>query len=408
MDIDRSEIEKKRHRFSIFRALRATAPDAGMVEREEGARELEIIRAAQEKASEWNIPNLSNGILVPWDEMPDPGRFDHIQERHRQRYFDAMERSADTPELRSAFLDVQRALAEVQSSGNNESLLTGRVPRYELYEEGLYARSNLLNMFHKLPGTRGSRDVIQREKGTQAVAVRKGEKEVMQEATIETEDVNTNPNQISSYALMSTDAWNVSNPALEQLQLMAVQKAQRNRTEIDALHGNGTIPHPKGLTAFASGDLSLLRAATGNNGDALTRAICFELEKALLDSNAAEPDDGSMAYVIGSGLWTKAKGVALDPGAGRFLLEGRMLNDIPVVYSNNVSKTDSKGTGTTLTYMFLGNWQKITVSTWVGLQVVVDTSQLVNNQYRIIYYMYNDVLVRQPKSFAVARQLTQT
>lgn len=148
-------------------------------------------------------------------------------------------------------------------------------------------------------------------------------------------------------------------------------------TAIDfvAIAGTGTpgaAGQPLGILNAGVSTVSL-----GANGGALTIDALIALEDLLAVGNV---DDAAMGYLTNSSeiknlknlkdsagryLWTQYPGAA----AGRPAILGE-INGYPIARSNQVPNTLTKGTGTNLSAVIMGDWSELIIGEWGVLEIL--------------------------------------
>ncbi|MCI0430263.1 MAG: phage major capsid protein [Rhodospirillales bacterium] len=171
--------------------------------------------------------------------------------------------------------------------------------------------------------------------------------------------------------------------------------------EIDrvALHGSGTAPEPRGIFNVSGiGDV-----AGGTNGAAPTWANIIELET---DVSVANADVGTLAYVTNSKVRGKLKGTEKASSTGMFVwADGATpLNGYAAHVSNQVRSDLTKGTGTSLSAIFFGNWADLIIGQWGALDIMVDPyTGSTSGTVRVVALQDVDVAVRHAESWSVMK-----
>ena len=88
-----------------------------------------------------------------------------------------------------------------------------------------------------------------------------------------------------------------------------------------------------------------------------------------------------------------------------------MLNGYKAEWTSNVPSDLTKGSGSSavsnLSAMIFGNFEDLYIGQWGGIDLVVDPYTLATSgEIRFVLNAYNDVLVAEPKSFAVIKDIT--
>lgn len=131
----------------------------------------------------------------------------------------------------------------------------------------------------------------------------------------------------------------------------------------------------------------------------------FVLEKLVAIDNA---DFGSLHYVTNPKVRKFLKETEKATGYPVYLWPERAneLNGYPAMVTNNVPSNLTKGTGTNLSAMIFGNFNDVVLADWGAIDLMVDPyTQAGSNSIRIHANMLGDVGIRQPKSFAVIKDI---
>lgn len=163
------------------------------------------------------------------------------------------------------------------------------------------------------------------------------------------------------------------------------------------LHGPGSGNAPSGITATSG----IGSVAGGNNGAAPTWANIVSLETEVAVDNA---DVGRMGYMTNAKVRGTLKTTPKTATYGDIMIwenGSTPLNGYPAYVTNQVSSTLTKGTATTCSGVFFGNWGDLIVGMWGGLDIVVDPyTGGTSGTVRVIALQDVDIAVRHAESFA--------
>ncbi len=143
----------------------------------------------------------------------------------------------------------------------------------------------------------------------------------------------------------------------------------------------------------------------GTDGAQLTWDDILELEKLVATFNA---DFGSLHYLTNAKVRKFLKETEKVSGYPVFLWpeKSNELNGYPAMVTNNVPSNLTKGTGSNLSAMIYGNFNDVVLADWGAIDLLVDPyTQAGKNSVRIHANMLGDVGIRQPKSFAVIKDI---
>lgn len=157
---------------------------------------------------------------------------------------------------------------------------------------------------------------------------------------------------------------------------------------------NGAVNGPTGLYDGAGNVQS--GAAVAPTWDAVVG-----LETLIKSANATKDN---LYYLSDPALMGKLKTTKKDDGSGIFLVgENGMLNGKNYVDTTLAGTLDS-GASHPLVY---GDFKQMAVAFWTGVQMTVDPYTLASEGYtRLIFNVYNDIQLANPKAFAVRKNFT--
>ncbi len=219
--------------------------------------------------------------------------------------------------------------------------------------------------------------------------------------------VKFQPSQLSCYLDVSRQTLLQSSFDVEQF--LRSDLAANLAIEIDrtVLHGSGSGAEPTGIFGTSGiGDV-----AGGTNGLAPIWAHAIELET---DVSVANADLGSLAYITNSKVRGKLKVTEKASGTGLFVwqdpanvspaMPGAPLNGYPAFVTNQVRSDLTKGTASTCSAIFFGNWEEGIVAVWSDLEILVDPySGSSAGLVRLVALAFADFQVRHPESFSVMK-----
>jgi len=152
-------------------------------------------------------------------------------------------------------------------------------------------------------------------------------------------------------------------------------------------------------------DASVGVVAIGTDGGAITRALILQMIQALEEAKGMT----DAAKFIGSPILKKLmKAIALDSGSGEFLWgKDNTIEGVMGEVTTHVPKNLTKGTGTDLTALILGDYSNTMFAQWGGTEITVDPyTQAINGLIRFVPCQYVDFHVIQPGRFQVIKDIT--
>ena len=188
---------------------------------------------------------------------------------------------------------------------------------------------------------------------------------------------------------------------VERFLIDRMTEAHANLIEAAAIAGTGSSNQPTGI--LNNSNVPVVAMGT-NNGLAITWAKVVELETTVNNNNA---NKGRMAYLTNAKVMGSMKSVEKASNTGRFIYEGGELNGYKVDWTGLVPSDLTKGTSTSkCSAMIFGNFQDLYIGEWGGIDLVVDPyTQAGTGEVVLTINAYNDVLVAEPKSFAVIKDI---
>ncbi len=227
------------------------------------------------------------------------------------------------------------------------------------------------------------------------------------ESTQTFDQVTASPRTGGTFTDISRRLLIQSSPAVENLVRTDLAAVAARGLDAAALSGNpavtATAMSPRGVL-YTSGVGSF---SHGTNGGLASRESLVALWRAVAADNA---DMGSLAYITNTRVAATLANTPVDPGSGLFVYEGdgRLFN-FPFLMSNAVPSNLSKGSGTSLSALFFGNWSDLMICLWSGLDILVDPyTNGTTGTVRIIALQDADIVVRHPESFAVSADCVTT
>lgn len=222
--------------------------------------------------------------------------------------------------------------------------------------------------------------------------------------------VKFQPSQLTCY--MDVTRQTLLQSSFDVEQFLRNDLATNLAIEIDrtVLHGSGSGAEPAGV--FNTGSIG--DVAGGTNGAAPTWAHIVELET---DVGVANADLGSLAYITNAKVRGKLKNTERVSSTGLFVWQdpanvspaepSTPLNGYRAFVTNQVASNLTKGTVSTCSAIFFGNWEEGIVGIWSDLDILVDpytggTTGIV----RMVAMAFADFQVRHPESFSVMKDAT--
>jgi HK97 family phage major capsid protein len=219
--------------------------------------------------------------------------------------------------------------------------------------------------------------------------------------------VKFSPSQLACYTDITRQT--LLQTSFDVEQFIRADLAANLAIEVDrtVLHGSGSGAEPAGIfNTSGIGDV-----AGGANGLAPAWTHIVELET---DVSVANADQGSLAYISNAAVRGKLKTVERVASTGLFVWQdpanlapatpGTPLNGHRAFVTNQVRSDLTKGTFSSCSAIFFGNWEEGIVTFWADLEILVDPYTGSNaGVVRMVALAFADFQVRHAESFSVMK-----
>jgi HK97 family phage major capsid protein len=220
--------------------------------------------------------------------------------------------------------------------------------------------------------------------------------------------VSFSPKRLAAFIQVSNQLLRQSSNSIDAYVRQYLINAMAQELEKAAIKGGGTN-EPTGIIGNSNVNVIFAGGAASNstnaNGAAVVWADVVNAMKAVENSNAM-----GQAYLtnplVKAALQTTAR--QASGVEGNFILQSGAgeLNGYPLAVTTNVPSNLSKGTSSTLSGMIFGDFSKLAIASWGGMELTVDpfsgaTAGLTN----MVLNSYMDVNLLQPKAFAVCKDI---
>ena len=176
----------------------------------------------------------------------------------------------------------------------------------------------------------------------------------------------------------------------------SISRALNKRLILDLINGDGNAPNTLGIL---NDDLAF--EYNGDEGP-LTLAKILQLEGEVDEENVVGND---FKFLIHKKLASLAKGIPLDKGSGRFLMD--VANKL---YGTDTVKTSLLPTltGVIDNYpLIYGDFSSVIAGFWGGMNIVVDPyTSIDSNEINLVVNVHRDIMASNPKAFAVNKKIT--
>jgi HK97 family phage major capsid protein len=212
--------------------------------------------------------------------------------------------------------------------------------------------------------------------------------------------VSFSPKRLAAYIQVSNQLLRQSSNSIDAYVRNYLANAMAQELEKAAIKGGGTN-EPTGIIGNA--DVNVV--SIGTNGGAITWQTVVNLMKEVEAANG-----NGQAYLtnplVKAALQTTAR--QASGVEGNFILQSGAgeLNGYPMAVTTNVPSNLSKGTGTNLSAMIYGDFSKLAIASWGGMELTVDpfsgaTAGLTN----MVLNAYMDVNLLQPEALSVCKDI---
>ena len=229
--------------------------------------------------------------------------------------------------------------------------------------------------------------------------------------------VQADPKKIAALVNMSMELLRDSNTSMDQIVRNDIAKSIALAVDEKGLFGDGAGDTPTGIANTAGINVFDQSGAAYNNGVPSNWSLFDSMQSILENVNALE---GKVSYVSHPQVFralgrrtaemysgqAEGKGLPLiSPLTSKKRLEeelGYGLNG-----TTQVPKTGTKGTGTELSTLFLGNFDDLVLAQWGDMRIdTSDEALFTKFGTSIRAVMRLDWVVRRPESFAIATNVT--
>jgi HK97 family phage major capsid protein len=213
--------------------------------------------------------------------------------------------------------------------------------------------------------------------------------------------VSFNPKRLASYIQVSNQLLNQSSNSIDAYVRNYLAQSMAQELEKAAIKGGGSN-EPTGI--IANTDVNVV--SIGATGGAITWAKVVDLMKEVEVDNAI-----GQAYLTNPKVKAALQTTARQASGveGNFILQSGAgeLNGYPMAVTTNVPSDLTKSTGTALSALIFGDFSKLAIASWGGMELTVDpysgaTAGLTN----MILNAYIDVNLLHPEAFAVCKDIT--
>lgn len=215
-------------------------------------------------------------------------------------------------------------------------------------------------------------------------------------------NVDLTPIRLATKILVSTQNLMQTGGLIERMTLEDANRLMAITLEGAALTGSGS-GQPTGVLNWSG----VNSVAIGTDGGAPTWAKIIEMETGI---NVANADSATLAYLFNAKTRGKLKNTVKVSGYPTYLMDDSgNVNGYQSGMSNQLPSNLTKGTGTALSAAIFGDFSQLNIFSWAFADLVVDRQSEAEAGYvKYVLNGFHNVLVRQPKAFAVCKDIVTT
>jgi HK97 family phage major capsid protein len=216
--------------------------------------------------------------------------------------------------------------------------------------------------------------------------------------------VSLSPKQITANATWSRKLLVQSLPGIEQLARQDIMRQLALAIDLAAINGSGASNQPRGiLNVTGIGSVAL-----GTNGAAPTYSAVSSLVKEVATDNALM---GNVAFMGNSAVSHKLRTTAKVSSTDSVMIQEEPDKLLGYKYgeTNQVPSDLTKGSGTDLSALIIGNMSDLLIGEWGVIEVIVDPyTEADTGNVRIAAHGFVDIAVRHAQSFASIADMITT
>ena len=255
-----------------------------------------------------------------------------------------------------------------------------------------------------LSGLVGNVDIPRRNASATTYWV--GESSAIPESEGTLDKISLSPKTVGALCTYSRKLMLQSTPDIEALIRQEFVEIIALAIDKAALYGLGSSNQPLGV--FNTSGIGSV--VGGTNGGQVTLDSMLDLVAAVMNANA---EGTSMGYLVNSKTQTSLSKLKSTTGqylwarGGEFTsIAERMvdrINGYPLLTTNQLPSTNTKGTGTNLSSLIFGDWSSLVIGEWGALEIVPNPygAGFAAGDVDIRVMQSVDIGVRHPESFAV-------
>lgn len=214
------------------------------------------------------------------------------------------------------------------------------------------------------------------------------------------------PKTIAAYTTLTRTLMLQATPDAEMIARDNLLKAIALKIDATALYGSGIAPVPKGIVNYSG--IKSLTTALGSDGGYPTYAALVELFGAIESSNA---NINGLKWLINSKTMARLMVTPVQTSGveGNFIIKdgATSMVGLPFAVSNQCRSTLTKGNGTGLSELYLGDWSQLYVGEWEGVSLNVNYNgkTFQTGGAEVVAFQTLDMNVAHEESFAAITEV---
>ena len=228
-----------------------------------------------------------------------------------------------------------------------------------------------------------------------------GEQDVTVESTPTFDSFTLSPNRYACFTDYSIQVLRQSTIGIEEFVRDDIVFATEKAVDTAYFNGSGSSNVPRGVLNVSG----ISDVAMGANGAAITWAKAVEY---LTDLDTSNARNGTISWVGTPAVKGQMMTTEKASSTAQYIMgeNGMSLLGYPFHMSNNLPTDLTKGTGTALHPLILGNWRDSIVAQWGGISLLVDPYSLATSAtIRLHINSFWDFGWRHAASFAASQDI---
>lgn len=257
-----------------------------------------------------------------------------------------------------------------------------------------------------LPDLQGSPVQIPRQSGG-ATGYWVAENAAITSSDLTLEQLSLTPKKVGALVKLSNSLIKLANPSAEALIRRDISSCIALQIDLKAMRGTGSSNQPTGINSTDS----INNVDIGDNGGSLTWDHLLDMEYELALDNALKGKLGFAFHPTTKRTLMKRKVAQYSGDTGGSYIVDPMTESLfqvwlgyPYRMTTQIPINLTKGSGTSLTEIYFGNWAELIIGQWGGMEIALSTETsdaFEKDQTWIRILQEVDIAVRHPQSFCL-------